>query len=38
MNGSLTGYADGVDKKHNSLEIVGVNMEKLFVPAKGTTV
>ena len=31
-NGSLTGYAGGIDKKIKLLEIENVNMEKLFVP------
>ena len=35
-NGSLTGYAGGLDKKVKLLTLEGVNMEKLFVPTKGT--
>lgn len=35
-NGSLTGYAGGVDKKERLLTLEGVDMEKLFVPTKGT--
>ena len=35
-NGSLTGYAGGVDKKLRLLELEGVDMEKFFVPARGT--
>ena len=35
-NGSLTGYAGGVDKKRKLLELEGVDMEKFFVPARGT--
>ena len=35
-NGSLTGYAGGVEKKQKLLELEGVVMSKLFVPAKGT--
>lgn len=35
-NGSLTGYAGGVDKKKQLLTLEGANMEKLFVPTKGT--
>ena len=31
-NGSLTGYAGGIDKKIKLLEIEKVNMEKFFVP------
>ncbi len=33
-NGSLTGYAGGIDRKIKLLEHEGVNMEKLFVPPK----
>lgn len=35
-DGSLTGYAGGVDKKERLLALEGVDMKKLFVPAKGT--
>lgn len=35
-NGSLTGYAGGIDKKVRLLELEGANMTKLFVPTKGT--
>ena len=35
-NGSITGYAGGVDKKRRLLELEGVDMEKFFVPARGT--
>lgn len=35
-DGSLTGYAGGVDKKERLLALEGVDMEKLFVPTKGT--
>lgn len=35
-NGSLTGYAGGIDKKQSLLTLEGVDMGKLFVPAKGT--
>lgn len=35
-DGSLTGYAGGIDKKIRLLEHEGVNMENLFVPKKGT--
>lgn len=31
-NGSLTGYAGGIDKKIRLLEHEGVNMEHLFIP------
>lgn len=33
-NGSLTGYAAGIDKKIQLLKFEGVNMEKLFTPKK----
>ena len=35
-NGSLTGYAGGVDKKERLLILEGVDMRDLFRPAKGT--
>ena len=35
-NGSLTGYAGGVDKKVRLLTLEGVDMSGLFVPATGT--
>lgn len=35
-NGSLTGYAGGISKKIKLLEHEGVDMSRLFVPAKGT--
>ena len=35
-NGSLTGYSGGIEKKIQLLTLEGVNMEKLFVLAKGT--
>lgn len=35
-NGSLTGYAGGLDKKIKLLTHEGVDMTKLFVPEKGT--
>ena len=34
--GSLTGYADGVEKKRFLLELEGVDMTGLHVPKKGT--
>ena len=34
--GSLTGYAGGIDKKLQLLKHEGVNMDRLFVPAKST--
>lgn len=35
-NGSLTGYAGGIDKKVSLLTLEGVDMKEFFVPAKGT--
>lgn len=35
--GSLTGYAAGIDKKVQLLELEGADMSHLFVPTKGTT-
>lgn len=35
-NGSLTGYAGGIDKKVFLLELEKVAMDNLFVPKKGT--
>ena len=35
-NGSLTGYAGGVDKKARLLALEGVDMKKLFIPTRGT--
>ena len=35
-NGSLTGYAGGLEKKIKLLTLEGVDMETLFVPTKGT--
>lgn len=35
-NGSLTGYAGGVGKKIQLLELEGVDMTRLSVPTKGT--
>lgn len=35
-NGSLTGYAGGIDKKIQLLEHEGVDMSCLFMPKKGT--
>lgn len=34
-DGSLTGYAGGLDKKERLLALEGVAMEKLFLPTKG---
>ena len=35
-NGSLTGYAGGIDKKISLLELEHTDMRHLFVPKKGT--
>lgn len=35
-SGSLTGYAGGIDKKVKLLTLEGVDMERFFVPKKGT--
>ena len=35
-NGSLTGYAGGVDKKLELLKFEGVDTSRLFIPKKGT--
>ena len=35
-NGSLTGYAGGIKTKIKLLELEGVDMSLLFIPAKGT--
>ena len=35
-NGSLTGYAGGIDKKIKLLEHEGVDISQLFVPKRGT--
>ena len=35
-NGSLTGYAGGVQRKLQLLRLEGADAQKLFVPAKGT--
>ena len=35
-NGSLTGFAGGMDMKVKLLELEGVDMSRLFVPKKGT--
>ena len=35
-NGSLTGYAGGVNKKIKLLELEGVDISKYSVPTKGT--
>lgn len=35
-NGSLTGYAGGIDKKVKLLELEGNDMSKFFLPTRGT--
>ncbi len=35
-NGSLTGYAGGLDKKISLLTIEKVDVRKFFIPKKGT--
>lgn len=35
-NGSLTGYAGGLDRKIKLLELEGVDVSGLFIPKKGT--
>jgi methylated-DNA-[protein]-cysteine S-methyltransferase len=35
-DGSLTGYAGGLERKIRLLELEGVRMERLYVPARGT--
>lgn len=35
-NGSLTGYAGGLDKKRKLLELEHVDMKRLFLPTRGT--
>lgn len=35
-NGSLTGYAGGIEKKIKLLKHEGADMDRLFVPGKGT--
>lgn len=37
-NGSLTGYAGGIDKKEHLLSLEGVDMKQLVIPAKGTAI
>ena len=36
MNGSLTGYAGGIERKVQLLTLEGAAMEKIFVPTTGT--
>ena len=35
-NGSLTGYAGGINKKIKLLELEKINIEKFLIPTKGT--
>ena len=35
-NGSLTGYAGGIDKKIKLLTLEKVDMKSFFIPQKGT--
>ena len=35
-NGSLTGYAGGMDKKRKLLELEHVDLSRMFIPKKGT--
>ena len=35
-NGSLTGYAGGIDKKIKLLQLEKADMDSLFTPKKGT--
>lgn len=35
-NGSLTGYAGGIEKKRRLLELEHVDLSRMFVPKKGT--
>ena len=35
-NGSLTGYAGGIEKKRALLQLEGIDMSRFFVPKKGT--
>ena len=37
-NGSLTGYAGGIDKKVQLLQMEGAEMSNFFVPKKGTAI
>lgn len=36
LNGSLTGYAGGIETKIKLLELEGVDMSGFFIPQKGT--
>ena len=35
-NGSLTGFASGIDKKIALLKLEGIDMSRFFIPSKGT--
>ena len=35
-DGSLTGYAGGIDKKRRLLELEHADMSKFYIPKKGT--
>ena len=35
-NGSLTGYAGGIEKKVELLKLENVDMKQFFIPKKGT--
>ena len=35
-NGSLTGYAGGIEKKVELLKLEKVNMKEMYIPKKGT--
>ncbi|MCI8995910.1 MAG: methylated-DNA--[protein]-cysteine S-methyltransferase [Lachnospiraceae bacterium] len=35
-NGSLTGYAGGLERKRKLLTLEGVDLDKFFIPARGT--
>ena len=37
-NGSLTGYAGGIEKKVRLLQLEHVDMSRFFVPTKGTAI
>ena len=37
-NGSLTGYAGGVDKKNFLLRLEGVDVSRFSIPTKGTAI
>lgn len=36
-DGSLTGYAGGIDKKVQLLKLEGLNMDTMFIPTSGTS-